>query len=48
MIVSHQSNRPLRVWGALQRRHQQALGQRPEVESPVKLKFFPKKSEFSL
>ena len=35
MNVSHQTNRPLRVRAALQRCDQQALGQRPEVESPV-------------
>ena len=35
MNVSHQTNRPLRVRAALQRRDQQALWQRPEVESPV-------------
>jgi len=36
MNVSHQPNRPLRVRAALQRRDQQALGQRAQVESPVK------------
>ena len=35
MNVSHQANRPLRVRAALQRCDQQALGLRPEVESPV-------------
>ncbi len=35
MNLSPQPNRPLRVRAALQRRHQQALGQRAQVESPV-------------
>jgi hypothetical protein len=35
MNVSHQTNRPLRVRTALQRRDHQALRQRPEVESPI-------------